>query len=535
MIGLVVADTTLWAAAGDAMPDSGRKTILFVPLDSRPITSNQTVASVKKLGYKILTPPAEYLGTKDYFGNPDGIWDWLDTETSENQDDILSVVISCDSVIYGSLVASRMHDFSNEILTERVRRFVDFHDKFPEIKIYAYSSIMRTLRYVESGVENKNYEKLGDKFFRYTVLLDKKELGLCNYNEKLEFMKLRVNLPMDLLNNWLVIRTRNFMVNRQLIMLANLGYLTYLGIGRDDNAPFSQTHRESRRLNEYSEKLVLDNFENLAGLDEYGLVMLMRAINDANNEKPAIFVEYNKGVGGDTIPLFSDEPVKNTIKKQISVIGGVEVDSPEDADLVLLVNTPEDGKSINHYVVSLAEEVKESDSQRKNRAKQVASALNFVKLLEDYVAKGYKIAVADIAQPNGADDALLNNMRIRRLLFRLNAYSGWNTATNSTGYALAQGLIANKLSVNDKTELLLTRYVDDWIYQRIVRTVIMTDLAKVGSRYIWEFGDKKELIEEDINDLMHAAILGCLPPFEILDGLSFTNPWNRMFETDISF
>ena len=110
---------------------------------------------------------------------------------------------------------------------------------------------------------------------------------------------------------------------------------------------------------------------------------------------------------------------KNYISLGVRGVGGVEVDSPEDADLVLLVNTPEDGKSINHYVVSLAEEVKESDSQRKNRAKQVASALNFVKLLEEYVAKGYKIAVADIAHPNGADDALLNNMRIRRLLFRL--------------------------------------------------------------------------------------------------------------------
>lgn len=535
LISLVAADTTISAATGNAMSISKKKNILFVPLDNRPITSEQTVDSVAKLGYNVLTPPKEYLGTKSFFGDPDGLWNWLEQTTDENRDSIAAIVLSCDSMIYGSLVASRMHDFSNEILTERVRRFVDFHDKFPEIKIYAYSSIMRTLRFVESGVENKNYEKLGDKFFRYTVLLDKKELGLCNYNEKLEFMKLRVNLPMDLLNNWMVIRTRNFMVNRQLIMLANLGYLSFLGIGRDDNAPFSQTHRESRRLNEYAEKLVLDNFENLAGLDEYGLVMLMRAINDANNEKPAIFVEYNKGVGGDTIPMFSDEPVKNTIKKQISVIGGVEVDSPEKADLVLLVNTPEDGKSINHYLVSLAEEVKESDSQRKNRAKQVSSALNFVKLLEKYVVKGYKIAVADIAHPNGSDDALVNNLRIRRLLFKLNAYAGWNTATNSTGFALAQGLIANKLDVKSRTELLLVRYIDDWIYQRIVRTVIMKDLAKVGSRYIWEFGDKKELIEEDINDLMRAAILGCLPPFEILDGVSFTNPWNRMFETDISF
>ncbi len=535
LISLVVADTSLLAATRDAISISNKKTILFVPLDSRPITSVQTVDSVKKLGYNILTPPKEYLGTKSFNGNPDGFWSWLEDTAKTNKNDILAVVLSCDSMIYGSLVASRMHNLSNEILIERVRRFVDFHNKFPNIKIYTYSSIMRTLRFVESGVENKNYEKLGDKFFRYTVLLDKKELGLCNYDEKLEFAKLRVNLPMEFLNSWMVQRTRNYMVNRQLLVLAKLGYITYLAFGRDDNAPFSQTHRESRKLNEYANAIGLKDFVNLAGLDEFGCVMLMRAINDANNERPAVYVKYNVGVGGDMIPMFSDEAVRDTIKKQISVIGGMEVDKPENAELVLLVNTPEDGKSVNHYVVALSGEIKETESQKKLRAKQVSSALNFVRMLEEDIRKGYRIAVADISHPNGADDAMLNNMRIRRLLFRLNSYSGWNTATNSTGFALAQGLIANKLDVNARTELLLVRYIDDWIYQRIVRTEIMKDLAKIGSRYIWEFNDKKELIEEDINDLMHFAIAGCLPGFDILENVTFTNPWNRMFETDIRF
>lgn len=534
---LLAINTCVWAANRNAMTKnaSRKNTILFVPLDSRPITNIQTVESIRKLGYNVITPPAEFLGTKDYFGNPEEMWNWLDITAKKNQNEILSVVISCDSMIYGSLVASRQHDFTNEILTERVRHFIDFHEKFPKINIYAYSSIMRTLRFVESGVENKNYEKLGDKFFRYTVLLDKKELGLCSYDEKLEFMKLRVNLPMELLNNWMVIRTRNYMVNRQLIMLTKLGYISYLGIGRDDNAPYSQTHRESRRLSEYADKIGLDKFENLAGLDEFGLVMLMRAINDANNEKPAIYVKYNAGVGGKTVPMFSDEPVEKTVKKQISVIGGIEVEQPENAELVLLVNTPEDGKSVNHYQVSMSPVANETKTEHKLRAKQVASALKFVNLVEQSVGKGYSTAVADISHPNGADDALMNNLRIRRLLFRLSAYSGWNTATNSTGFALAQGLIANKLSINNRTELILTRYIDDWIYQRIVRTVVMKDLAKIGSRYIWEFKDKKDLIEEDINDLMQVAIAGCLPPFEILDDVTFSNPWNRMFEVDIHF
>ena len=143
--------------------------------------------------------------------------------------------------------------------------------------------------------------------------------------------------------------------------------------------------------------------------------------------------------------------------------------------------------------------------------------------------------MADISHPNGSDDAVMNLFRVRRLLFRLRAYSGWNTATNSTGYALAQGIIGNKLSTKDRTELLLVRYIDDWLYQRIVRNIIINDLAKIGGRYIYDFKDKKEVIEEDVNDLMHTAIYNYLPVFDELDNVTFSNPWNRMFEISIRF
>lgn len=520
----------------DKKQEKTRKTILFVPIDSRPVTSEQTIKTIALLGYKVLTPPKYYLGTKTYSGNPDGFWNWLYKTTEENQKDIMAVVLSCDSMVYGSLVASRVHDYSNEVIMERVQNFAEYHKRFPKIKVYGYSSIMRTMRWTKSGVEPKIYEKYGDKIFRYTVLLDKRELGLASYKEKLELLKLGVTIPKDYLNDWMEHRDKNFVANKAMMGLAKNGAFTYLAFGRDDNSEFCQTHRESRKLSEYVKEIQLENFQNIAGLDEFGLLLAMRAINEATGEKPTIYVEFNIGVGGNTIPMFSDEPISKTIKDHIQCVGGTEVESPVGADLVLLVNTPEDGKSIEHYQITKKGMQKpEAEKKPELRKNQIKSAEAFVRTVENSLRAGYPTAVGDISHPNGSDDAVMKELRVRNLLFKLRSYAGWNTATNSTGFALCQGLIANKLSVYGRVYLLLVRYIDDWLYQRLVRTVVMKDLEKVGQKYIFDFADKKQVIEQDINELMQAALDICLPPFEFLEDINFFNPWERMFEVGIRF
>ena len=50
------------------------------------------------------------------------------------------------------------------------------------------------------------------------------------------------------------------------------------------------------------------------------------------------------------------------------------------------------------------------------------------------------MAVGDIAFANGADNALMKQLQDRDLLDKLYGYAGWNTATNSTGFALGMGM-----------------------------------------------------------------------------------------------
>ena len=78
-----------------------------------------------------------------------------------------------------------------------------------------------------------------------------------------------------------------------MIDLAREGSFSYFCLGRDDNAPYSQTHRESRWLNEYAEGLGKTRFNNMAGIDEFGMLLLTRAVNDLEKKMPFVYVRYN--------------------------------------------------------------------------------------------------------------------------------------------------------------------------------------------------------------------------------------------------
>ena len=163
------------------------------------------------------------------------------------------------------------------------------------------------------------------------------------------------------------------------------------------------------------------------------------------------------------------------------------------------------------------------------------STKDFVKLVSDYVAKGYPVGVADIRYANGADNALMEQLRKKNLLYKLQAYSGWNTATNSTGFALGTGMLAPKMTEQGKAQLLTTRYLDDWAYQANVRTIVGSELVqKFGNAmYYLSLQDKLGYAEQRNTELMQDFAAKNLPQNYLASGFTIKNPWLRMFECDI--
>ncbi len=495
--------------------------VLYIPHDSRPIVTKQTIEILEKAGWIVVSPPEELLGNRENLGDPDLLWDWLNKNATK---DITAAVISSDALLYGSLVGSRKHEYDGDEILARADLFTEFRNKHKKIPLYVFGSIMRTPRTgLASGYEEPDYYRYyGANIFRLTELVDKKELEGLTQREIKEFNFLQRLIPTKAIEDWMGRREKNFNANKKLIDYARNKTFDYLLLGRDDNAPYSQTHNEGRKLLEYGRNIGRDKYITTAGIDEIGLVLLTRAVNKKEETSPKIFVRYNRGRGGGTVPAYSDELLDDSINAAIKATGATLTEEESRADLILAVNTNPDGRTF------------EADNAINNGTAR-ASTDFFADIVQNYVNDGRKVIVADVAFANGSDNALMNQLRQRGLLFKIQAYSGWNTPTNSMGFALGTGILSTRMKDTSVDELLLRRYLDDWAYQANVRSVGAHRLNWIAGDGRYEFlNDKIYFAAENCEDLLINFAQKNLPRFTGNDDIRVRFPWNRMFEADIS-
>ncbi len=497
--------------------------ILYIPHDNRPIVDEQTIAVIEKVGYQVVAPPEEFLGNREKFGEPDKLWKWLEENCKK---DIRAAIISSDSMLYGSLVASRKHNIDKQVILDRVELFQEFRKKHKKLPIYVFGSIMRTPRSAEaSGYEEPDYYRnYGANIFRYTALEDKKEVEGLNPREQKEIDFLQKLIPKKALGDWKERHEKNFSANEKLIDLARAKNFNCLLLGRDDNAPYSQTHMESRHLKKYGTGLEQNKFQTIAGIDEVGLMLLTRAVNDRTKNIPAVFVKYNFGRGAETVPSYSDEKIGDTIGAEILAVGGRQVYDVGSADLILAVNTNSDGQT------------HEAATSPLNGSKERPGTEFFVDIIQEFLNSDKSVALADISFANGSDNALMELLNKRGILFRLNAYSGWNTATNSTGFALSSGILSKRMTYSDKKNLLTTRYLDDWAYQSNVRNVVAGQIKWLRGNGVYESLDEKiDIVTDETSEMLNHFVKNNLQSANIVGDLKVKFPWNRMFESKIIF
>ena len=499
------------------------KKILYVPIDDRPVNLSQVVQVAEKLGYEILTPPEGIIGTKGFNGDADEMWLWLD----ENAAQADFAVLSTDSLIYGSLVGSRVHDLSAETILERAERFKTFHEEFPYLPIYALGTIMRTPRSGSaSSAEPEYYKDYGAKFFQYTVLLDKQEMGKSSSGDLRALKKLESEIPQEYLDDWFKRRAKNSDANELFVDLTRQGVFEYFLLGCDDSAMYSQTHRESRKLTELASDMGKTVIQITSGADELGMLMVARAINKDRNERPFVSVLYNEGEGAETFPSYCNEPIGVSVDAAIIAAGGLQIPDHDRADLILAVNTRENGKTF------------EAGVAKKNKSKFRTDVKTFVRPVQKLLAKGRPVAIADISFANGADNGLMKMLQRNDLLYKIRAYGGWNTATNSSGFLIGAGVLTKLMDDKDVAELLTTRYLDEWAYQANVRQEIVgASYGLPGEGNPLDLKEKLLPLEKLLNERMKAFVDKnlILPSRWHLKDLKFSLPWKRTFECESKF
>lgn len=502
------------------------KTIIFVPHDNRPISFKQTADNIRDLGYEVLTPPEELLGNReDPYAKPEELSKWV-IENAKKAD---AAVISSDSMVYGSLVASRKHNLSEDVVLARVHNFEKIHQANPNMKLYVFGSIMRTPQTSEaSGSEDANYyAQYGTDIARYTALTDKLEQDGLTHKERKQLQQYEQKIPKAALDDWLSRRQGNFLVSKNLIDLARNDVITYLALGCDDNAKYSQTNKERRALDNYGSDLGELKYQSVAGIDEIGYVLLTRAVNNLQGDIPFVSVHYAKGTGENTIPAYSNEPIKNSIATHIKMAGGMKVNSDKRADLVFMVNTNFDGTT------GAANDLNNVYIPNEN-------IIDFVNMVDEAVQANKKVGIGDITFGNGSDNALMFSLYGKNLLDKLNAYSGWNTPTNSTGYALAMGMGANYTDRVGILKMLEVRYLDDWLYQANIRQAVANRLNSMPGE--GDYGNTKtrtlpaeKLATEALQKIIADYGLEKFEGQSYVADAQIRFPWQRMFEADIVF
>lgn len=498
------------------------RTILFVPHDNRPISFSQTADNVKALGYNVITPPENLLGSRDNPGQPEALAAWV----MDNAAKADFAVLSSDALVYGSLVASRKHNIPADVLHQRAAAFAALHEKYPSLPILVFGSIMRTPQTSAASSEEPDYYRIyGTAIARYTALLDKAEKDGLTGKEKKELTQLKSSIPEKAINDWMARRAGNFAVNKYLLDLTKNNSISYLALGCDDNASYSQTDKERRELDKYATPLTNSSYRSVAGLDELGMILMTRAVNESQGNIPFINVHYAEGKGADTIPAYSNEKIKDSVKTHIAMAGGLQINNPKRADLVLLLNTDYDGNTF------AANDPTNTAAPHKNTAA-------FIDMVSKYLDENKNVGIADIDFGNGSDNALMNLLWQRNYLSKLKAYAGWNTPTNSSGYAIGLGMLTSYANEEQTMHMLMPRYLDEWLYQANIRQQVAVQMGSFSGE--GDYGDtrtRNQQAQDYATKLMRQDIakygLDKFPGEAALDKVQVKFPWHRLFEAAV--
>ncbi|MDR3348639.1 MAG: DUF4127 family protein [Acidaminococcales bacterium] len=485
--------------------------IIFVPMDDRPVNLSYAEDILKSAGWEIVSPPAELLASRYKSGDPDKLMAWLEEQSRTAS----SAVVAADALIYGGLVASRTHDYAADVLNARAERLIGLKNRYVYFNLYVFGTIMRTPRSFSKGTEPPYYEEWGADIFRLSALEDKEGIRRLSRREKAEKRELLAKIPARVRGDWLNRRALNFGVNKLLLAAAE-GAFDYFALGRDDTAPFSQSRKEARLLAQESAAARLYNYRSFPGADQLGLLLLTRAVLDRRQYIPFVYVEYAGGAGRETVPSYEDAPVGLTVNDHIYAVGGMPVRTAERADLAFFINTPQSGATLEA-------------AAPENTAAVNGHAQSFIELIKKQMRANKKAAIADVEFGNGASNALVAGICREGLSCRIDAYAGWNTAGNSIGYALGQGLLAPYMEDNDRERLLAVRYMDDWAYQANVRGALYRDIVWPRGLDGSELDKHKEMLAAAALTKMTALARAYLPQSGRYR-LTVDFPWNRLFE-----
>jgi hypothetical protein len=486
--------------------------ILLIPLDERPVNTRypQMIAAIG--GHTLILPPRDLLSQYRQAAPTDRLIAWLHDQVRSAD----ALIVSCEQLGYGGLITSRISDESIATITARLNMLRDIRKAYPKLILYAFSVITRISRH-NSAVEEPEYWKdYGAKLFRLSQLMDRAWRG-----EKVgvELPTLQTSIPETIFKDFVGRRSRNHAVNREMLKLLKDGVFNRLVIASDDTSEYGLASREKRSLMREAERLGLtETLLMYPGADEVGSVLLARLMNEAAGRTPTFRPVYMIAGGENITAPFEDGAVKLTVERQIIAAGGklTEIDTP---DVWLFVHPPKtpDVEWVYDYPDGSAYPPDHLPELRVSVAQMAA-----------LLARGERVALADVAYANGASHTLLKLLENEIDLKRLTAFGAWNTAGNTLGVVIAQAYAAIRGDHDANRRFLTHHLVEDWGYQTIVRRDTqqwLTETTGSGEPTMFNLDETRAFIARRLREFADRLKLGYTLGEVRL-------PWARTFEVD---
>ena len=501
--------------------------VLLIPLDDRPPCLQFTERMGLIGDAEVVSPPKEMLGRFTEFGKSDEIVKWLQAQDLKSFD---AAIVALDMLTYGGLVASRVHGetmAANALARMEVLR--EFKKRAPKMPLYVQNVIMR-LAPTGTGA-NESYRAQLAEWAETSVESDAKS--------KARTAKLEKEIPAEALADYKMARRRNLEINLKAVDFVKDKTIDYLILSQDDAKPRGIHVADRERLiGEIAKQNLSARVAVQPGADEVSMLLLARALNERFNVSPRIKAVYSSEELANKAMPYEDRALRETVSYHIKATGSKEVADEREADLLFYV-----------YASRF----------------EPGRAASFAGEIESRIKRNKRVIVADIdpkGDIQGGDAAFTAELEKRNLFAELNGYASWNTAGNTIGTALPQGVVfalAQAKFLKSKTIasrvwtaqnwFLFHRVLDDFHYHNPVRTEAKNYIAQnkwnafrltdEQTRKVEDFALK--LMQTRFNQLSQSYFqkragsmqknVTCQKP----SALTFDLPWNRTFEAEIDF
>lgn len=489
------------------------KNIVLLPLDERPCNFDFPYKLYNSDEIKIIRPKG--LGNKKEAANKEEVKKFL-IDSCKHAD---GLVLSIDTLLYGGLIPSRLHNTSQVELKERLEIIKTLKENNKNLKIYGFQCIMRCPKYSSSDEEPDYYEECGAEIHKIGELLHKNKLGLSHEEELAPFYQ---KVKEEYLADYSHRRKENLWLNLLTLDYVKEGIIDFLIIPQDDSAKYGFTAMDQEVVREkIRRELLQDVVLMYPGADEIAMTLLARVINGINKRKPKVYVKYASIHAPYLIPAYEDRALGETIKYHILAAGCSFTDSILESDLILAVSAP-----ANEMLEAWVQPVMNANYGVER------NLIEFISFIEEQIEHGRPVAISDNAFSNGADLELVDLLNKKGLLLKVAGYAGWNTSSNTIGTALSQGVLyLYQRNSKEHKDFLVERYIEDAGYCALVRKYITeNELESLGMNYFdvrEKDGEVSKMVKKMLEEFVSARLSSIGENTHIK---SVEMPWRRMFE-----